>query len=207
MPRDMGYYIRILGVRDVAVPLEAFRQALESKSLSAKLSADEEEDSRWSQLIVEHVDGDTITSIERNPVVAGGLGADELSEFLDEVRDGQPASAANWLTEYLPRIEVIIALQILSGAHKGDGWKVVHTLQGVIWGIVGGILQADGEGFSNEEGYHILWQFSDTVKGPWNMAVLGDDGRWTKFRMDLGNHAQRTAFRAGKVPTGVKLIP
>jgi hypothetical protein len=56
------------------------------------------------------------------------------------------------------------------------GWDAIHLVQSLLWSAADGILQADGEGFSNLDGYHILWQFSDSVKGPWNMAVLNDDG-------------------------------
>ena len=59
--------------------------------------------------------------------------------------------------------------------------------------------QADGEGFTNEEGYHIVWQFSDSVSGPWKMGVL-QDGVWHHFTMDLGDPDHRAAFLEGSVP-------
>jgi hypothetical protein len=68
----------------------------------------------------------------------------------------------------------------------------------------GGIFQADGEGFSNEDGYHAVWQFSDRVSGPWWMGVLQDD-RWVHFEMELGDASQRAAFLRGEVPAGAKL--
>jgi hypothetical protein len=63
-------------------------------------------------------------------------------------------------------------------------------------------MQADGEGFTNEEGYHILWQFHDGVTGEWNMAVRNFFGQWTRFTMDLGDNLQRKEFLNGKVPKG-----
>ena len=60
-------------------------------------------------------------------------------------------------------------------------------------------MQADGEGFTNEEGYHIVWQFSDSVSGPWKMGVL-QDGVWRHFSMDLGDPDHRAAFLKGTVP-------
>ena len=56
-------------------------------------------------------------------------------------------------------MKVIYAFQLLSGTEVNDGWDGVHFLRGRIWRELGGILQADLEGFSNEDGYHILWQF------------------------------------------------
>jgi RNA polymerase sigma factor (sigma-70 family) len=59
------------------------------------------------------------------------------------------------------------------------------------------------QGFSNEDGYHILWQFSDSVDGEWWMGVL-QDGRWQHFQMDLGNRKQRESFFQGQIPDGTK---
>jgi hypothetical protein len=67
---------------------------------------------------------------------------------------------------------------------------------------VSGIFQADREGFSNEDRYHILWQFSDSTAGNWWMGVL-KDGSWVHFEMDLGNPQQWESFFAGELPAGV----
>jgi hypothetical protein len=56
------------------------------------------------------------------------------------------------------------------------------------------------EGFSNEKGHHVLWQFSEVVEGEWNVAVLDPDGKWVAFTMDLGNLEHRRAFLDGRVP-------
>jgi hypothetical protein len=67
---------------------------------------------------------------------------------------------------------------------------------------VGGIIQADSEGFSNEAGFQILWQFSRSAKGPWWMAVM-KNGEWVTFQMELGNRKHREAFCRGEVPQGI----
>lgn len=67
------------------------------------------------------------------------------------------------------------------------------------------IIQADLEGFTNEEGYHILWQFSDPVTGPWWMGVLKNNA-WVHFQMDLGNVSHREAFLRGEVPQRVDVV-
>jgi hypothetical protein len=85
------------------------------------------------------------------------------------VRDEKPASAARWLSEFLPRVRVIYALQLLSGTDVADGWTGVRTIQGRLRNKSGGILQADMEGFSNEDGYHILCNSSGITILP---------GRW-----------------------------
>jgi hypothetical protein len=116
----------------------------------------------------------------------------------------EPISAADWLRAYFPIVRTIYAFQVLNTIYSGNGWEVLGAAKNTIWAGAGGVIQADGEGFSNEEGYHILWQFSDDVSGDWWMAVL-EDGDWVPFQMDLGDPAHRSAFKAGRVPDGVQL--
>ena len=77
-----------------------------------------------------------------------------------------------------------------------EGSNALHALRSKLWERGDAIIQADGEGFTNEEGYHIVWQFSDSVSGPWNMGVL-QDGVWRHFSMDLGDPDHRAAFLKG----------
>jgi len=182
----MGYYIRVLGRRDVRLSIITLRACLPT-SPAVELKEESSDPSGWSQLILRHSDGTEIAVVERNPVILGELGAEEISEFVDEVQDAQPASASKWLAEYLPSIAVIYAFQLLRGTDIKGGWDAVHALQSCIWTQVGGILQADLEGFSNELGHHILWQFNEDVDGEWRMAVLDRDGKWVAFTMDLIN--------------------
>lgn len=194
----MGYYIRVLGKRLDNIPLERLRQVSQPAVLHSEVEGD-----AWEQLVLSHKSGQEIAIIEKNPVVEGQLGADELQEFMEEVADCKPESAARWLQQYLPSVKVIYAFQLLNGTDVEDGWTPLHSLYNTVWEHAGGILQSDGEGFSNDEGYTILWQFSDRVTGSWNMGVL-KDGRWLHFEMDLGNEQHRNAFLCGQVPDGAK---
>ena len=88
--------------------------------------------------------------------------------------------------------------------HREEGRaSALSVVRSAVWSAAPAILQADGEGFSNEDGYHILWQFSDSVSGKWWMGVL-ENGKWVHFQMDLGNPQHRSAFLAGEVPAAVK---
>jgi hypothetical protein len=87
----------------------------------------------------------------------------------------------------------------LQGNEFEGGSSALHALRSRLWERGDAILQADSEGFTNEEGYHIVWQFSDSVSGPWNMGVL-QDGVWRHFTMDLGDPDHRAAFFEGSVP-------
>jgi hypothetical protein len=200
----MGHYIRILSPRPARVAMSRLTEALEELGAPVALSGDSDE-TNWRQMILAHPEGEDIAVVECDLVEPGSLAAEEIAELLEEIADAQPASAVAWLQSYLPKVKAIYAIQVVAGAAKGEGWDIVDAVRQALSEQAGGIIQADNEGFSNEEGYHILWQFEEDVEGDWWMAVLRN-GKWVKFEMDLGDPDHRAAFLAGKVPAGVEII-
>lgn len=199
----MPYYVRVLTTSAACVPLSDLQSAIEKENLRAILSAEDETDEDWTQLTLQHTDGPNIALIERNLVAEESLAAEELAEFADEVAACKPANAARWLLDYFPRVKCIYAFQLLSGTDYQNGWDILDVVKTHIWCAAPAIVQADNEGFSNEQGYHILWQFYDSVDGTWWMAVL-KDGQWIPFQMDLGDRKQRKSFFQGRIPKGAK---
>lgn len=197
----MGYYIRILGLRDPDIHIDDLIQSLAANALSAKFEFDPTEDpGKWTMLDILNPHGEPIAQLERNTVIDGELGQEELDEFKEQIEDNKPASAVKWLTKYFDKVKVIYAFQMLNKAFEDENFEIISNIKAKIWSRTNGILQADNEGFSNEEGYHILWQFSDTVTGEWSCAVRNWLGKWDNFIMDLGDTAQRQEFQDGKVP-------
>jgi hypothetical protein len=201
----MGYRIRVLGTEPEQPSLSYLLNNLRESTSHAVLKIETGVDESWEQLLLAHPNGPEIALIECNLVTSNELGQEELEEFILEVAHYQPASAAQWLKVYLSRIKVIYALQLLSGTDVGYGWNAVHAVQGAIWRKSGGILQADSEGFTNEDGHHILWQFCTTATGKWNMAVLEQE-KWIAFEMDLADLDQRKAFMEGRVPPHAQVL-
>jgi hypothetical protein len=193
----MGHYVRVLSTSADCIPVSQLQSAI-----NGILIIEEGSDKDWEQITLSHLNGRAIASLERNVVQEGSLGAEELAEFAEEVVDCKPESAAEWLREYFQRVKCIYAFQVLSGTDEDGGWEILDAIRELIWSAAPAILQADHEGFSNEEGYHILWQFDDSVDGPWSMAVL-QAGQWKQFEMDLGDRKQRELFLQGQVPPNV----
>lgn len=202
----MPYYIRVFGEKDGIPSLDDMNAAVAASGADAEVTLETGSPEAWEQVILRHRGGVEIAVVERNPVIGGELGREELDEFIAEVGRCKPQSAAEWLRRQLLSTTVIYAFQLLSGTDVDKGWDAVHALQSAVWNACGGVLQADGEGFSNCEGYHILWQFSDNVSGKWQMAVLDEAGKWVPFAMELGDRNQRAYFLAGKVPKGAKRL-
>jgi len=198
----MSYYTRVLSQRADCPRFDQLVGALTERNPGAALSIEEGDADTWTSLLLAHADGTEIAVIERNPVAEGALGMEEVVEFIDEIADCKPNSAVPWLTSFLRSVKVIYAFQHLHGSNNTEGAGALRSISNFIWRRGDAILQADAEGFSNDEGYHILWQFSDHVSGPWWMAVRNGDG-WLSFQMDLANQAHRQAFMDGKIPDGV----
>lgn len=203
----MGYYIRVLGSQDPDIHIDELIQSLAADGLTAKFEFNPTEQAdKWTMLDILNADGEPLTQLERNPVIEGELGQEELDEFKEDIQDYKPASAVKWLTNYFDKVKVIYAFQMLNAAFEDDNFEIVSNIKAKIWNKTKGILQADNEGFSNEDGYHILWQFSDTVTGDWSCAVRNWLGKWDKFVMDLGDTTQRQEFQEGKVPKEAKRL-
>ncbi len=198
----MAYYVRVLSTSADCVPLTQLRASLVTNGFDAMLSGESDESGDWTEVVLSHANGREIAAIERNPVEQDSLGAEELSEFVEEVADCKPAEAAQWLLEYFKSVRCIYAFQVLSGTDHQNGWDILDAVKSCVWTFAPSILQADLEGFSNEEGFHILWQFAEGVDGPYSMAVLRD-GQWVTFQMQLSNYNHREAFFRGEVPAGV----
>jgi hypothetical protein len=197
----MGYYIRVLGVSDKNIHIDELIKGLTNDGLKAKFNLDQTESTdNWTILGITNTKGDELMQIERNPIIETELGYEELEEFREIIQDYKPISAVKWLQKYFDKIKVIYAFQLLNTAMDNDNFPIVNSIKTTIWNNIGGLLQADNEGFSNDEGYHILWQFEDDVKGEWSMAVKNILGNWTNFTMDLGDKKQREEFWEGKVP-------
>jgi hypothetical protein len=196
----MGYYIRVLSKSDECPSFHWLCEKLDK----ADLLLVEGIDDNWTELTLQS-EGTDIVLIDRVSTAPGTLGADEIEEFLEDLEQEDPQSAVEWLKGYLPNVKAIYTFQILDAIYERDGWNCFHKFRNALWNKTGGIIQADLEGFTNERGYHILWQFSESVTGDWWMAIL-ENGDWKNFQMDLGNPEHRKAFKQGKVPPGISTI-
>ena len=84
----MGYYTRILGTQDPDIHLDELLENLKADGLSAKLFITEgDSPDKWTLLEVANQNGDALSQIERNPVVDGELGQEELEEYREEMEE------------------------------------------------------------------------------------------------------------------------
>jgi hypothetical protein len=202
----LAYYTRVLSKDEEFPSFDELREWIETNHPEFKLAVEEGSEEEWETLLLAATDEVEVALLERNPVADGTVGQDVIADFLEELQDCKPESGVQWLEEYLDEVKTIYVFQHLQGADTEEGGNALHGLRSALWERGDAILQADNEGFTNEEGFHIVWQFSDSVSGPWNMGVL-DDGAWQHFKMDLGDPDHRAAFLEGEVPDDLTVIP
>jgi len=202
----MGYFIRVFGKKDPDIPISIINDNLKNSGFEVSITIDLGSNDSWEQITISDKGGSEIVQIERNTTYADSLGRNELIEFEEEIENCKPRSAVEWLKKFFKTVEVIYAFQIFDFSDYTRGWEIIGQTKNLLMNITQGIIQADYEGFSNEEGYHILWQFSDNVEGDWSMALLSPSDEWIKFKMDLGNKSHRAAFMDGKIPQGIDPI-
>lgn len=199
--------MRVFGVEAGAPKVSEIQDWAESAGGS--VGCDEEAVSNlWQTIEVVDENDDVVAVLTRDLVDTedqDSVGADDIKNFIENLDDASPRSAAEWVQRYLGRCTVVYCFQILNAINSANGWDVVRELMSALRDYCGGISHAEGEGFSNEEGYQITWEFMDETKGDWAMAVR-DGGQWLKFRMDLGDGSHRDAFKAGRCPEGAVLI-
>lgn len=201
----MPYYSRVLSKDDEFPSFEELAEFVRSEHPDFKLNIEEGTEEEWEILLLSSNDEIEVAMLERNPVMDGSMGQDQIADFLEDLVDCKPNSAVQWLEDYLLSVKTVYAFQHLQGAELVDGGNALHALRSLLWERGDAIIQADGEGFTNEEGFHIVWQFSDSVSGPWNMGVL-QDGAWHHFTMELGDPDHRAAFLKGTVPPDLTAV-
>ena len=201
----MSYYTRVLSKQSEFPSAQELAVVVRDGHPDYRLTIESGDEEEWESLLLSSVDEVEVAVLERNPVYDGSTGQDEIADFIEQLEDCKPESGARWLTEYLADVKTVYAFQHLQGADTEEGGNVLHALRSALWERGEAIIQADNEGFTNEEGFHIVWQFSDSVSGPWNMGVYRDD-IWHHFKMDLGDPDHRAAFLQGEVPDDLTAV-
>ena len=197
----MAYYTRVFSKDEEFPPFDELAQWIRAEHPGYKLTIEDGTEEEWETLLLSGNDEVEVALIERIPV----FDPEDVAEFIDDLEECKPESGVQWLTEYLGEVKTIYAFHHLQGSETEEGSNTLHALRSHLWERGDAIIQADGEGFTNEDGYHIVWQFSDSVSGPWNMGIF-QDGIWYHFKMDLGDPDHRAAFLNGEVPEDLSAI-
>jgi hypothetical protein len=197
---SLGYYVRIFSKsrrRLRLAELEATSACKDRILVVETGSADE-----WDQILVKMADGRNLCLIERDERDVSSLFSEEIDEFLVMLEGRSPAAGVEWARGYLRESMTIYAAQYFDAAFDvgPDEPDPADILLAIRDAVGGGIVQADGEGISNEQGYSVVLQFSEDATGSWSVALLNEDGTWRTGRIELGDPTHRAAFEDGRLP-------
>jgi hypothetical protein len=197
------YYLRLFTPEAGLVPVKHLRREIDD--VKVVLEDGSEED--WRSVVISSAEDEAICSIERAVLERDPIAAAEIEEFRDEVLlDAAPASGAAWVRRYLSSARAVYACQFLPAAFEPRHGDVPAGVLQALKHRLGGIVQADHEGFTNEDGYTVAWDFSDSASGTWQLAVLDERVGWVPFEMELSDPTGRTAFLEGRVPPGARRL-
>jgi hypothetical protein len=198
----MGYWMHVYSRSDEVMEVEEIRAHFEIEGLPVVVASDPGvRGAAWKGLLLTHPDKYPITQISLR---TGRTLARSLKEEIESVRSALPACNAEWLEGFLREVKAVYAFQILSGADVGDGWRFVHSLMDELIMSYDSILHAEMEGYYHG-GLLLTDEFSTGASGEQWMGL--HDARTDDFRqfpIELSDPAHREAFRAGRVPKGVK---
>ena len=162
----MSYYTRVLSKDEEFPPFDELALWIRAEHPDYKLSLEDGTEEEWESLLLSGNDDVEVALLERYPVADGSVGQDEISDLLEDLYDVKPDSGVAWLKEFLEEVKTLYAFQHLQGSETVDGSNALHAHRAQLCERGDAIIQADNEGFTNEEGFHIVWQFSDSVSGP-----------------------------------------
>jgi hypothetical protein len=219
----MPYRMYVLTTVERSVPVAELRAMLKKEGVAAHLRCGKEK-TAWQTVVLCHADVRTDEIADIHRWTRGNSPADGLIRgFLEDLPSTEPASAVPYLAVMLPRIRVVYCFEIRNGTDREPGWQALRALFHGLHQLGDALLYCELEGFSNDTGHHITWEFTDNARGVWHMALVDQEAMaeaddqdseeddkeeelwcWTEFEMDLGNPEHRAAFRAGKVPPGVE---
>ena len=143
----MGYYIRVLGLDTRSFTTEDLDEIkgiiMKNEGIDFDYQINgQNEDGSLKGFIIKNMKGEDIAdvSIDRKQ---GNLLDEEIEEFKEDIKEYVSQKNYEWLGNYLDKVEIIYAFQVLNKGFEPKNWDIIYALHNTIWNGVGGIWQAD----------------------------------------------------------------
>ena len=203
----MAYSLRILGKVNPVITVNDIHEKLAEENLQADFHIQQGTADNWTQIIFRSIKGTDLVLIEKTDIEPGARGEEQMQAFKDAVYGDKPDNAAAWLINYFDQIKVVYTLEMVSPEITEENyWDIVTELKMLFWDNTHGIFLGDHDGFSNEDGFLILWHFDENASGSRYVGTLDENGEWVNYEIDLANEQQREQFLAGKLPENLERL-
>jgi hypothetical protein len=136
---------------------------------------------------IEIYDGHDIllATLEYAAVNPESSGAVTLKELDRTIQNKLPVNARHWLISYFTTVKAIYTFNLFPDRMNKNSWLILGGIQNFLKDSLGGIIQADNEGYYNEAGLYILWQMYEGATGNATAASLDDKGQWIPYSYSL----------------------
>ncbi len=190
----MSYYVRLLTPAEKTVPFNEIKE----QGSTIKLVAGYED--KWDKIEIFEPADSLIAVLERQPLSDNIDAKVVLSRLKSALAGSYPASAREWLIRYLSNVKTIYSFQLFTENITKNGWPVMGRVQNLLKDTLTGIVQADNEGFYNEDGDYILWQMYEGAAGTIPAATLNEKGEWIPYQLRLDDTRAVEQFKQGFLP-------
>ncbi len=197
------------GRTNIPVSVDQIADWLQAALIDGEIESDvETSPGSWTSLTLNLASGDPVVEIERYSAKDGTLEdkvQDTVRQLLDHKNPVKPTSAVKWLCQYMSQVKVLYEFRPLKANQTDQGWKLFYEVWTNLRQTLQGIVHLDEEGFTNEDGAQITWEYPGEETGDLKVAVLNETGEgWIEYTIDLANREQVELFMAGKVPDKTK---
>ena len=190
----MSYNVRLLTTSTKVIPFAKLMLDVESVRLVSGM------DTSWERIEIFNSEGNLISILERISVSPGSPAETKLAELKWSAERSYPVNAREWIIQFLSKTKTIYNFQLLTDNITKDSWPVLGRAQNLLKDALTCIIQADNEGYYNENGDYILWQMYQDAAGKIPAAVLNENGEWIKFELRLNDEKAVEQFKQGTIP-------
>ena len=190
----MSYHVRLLVKLDKVIPFSEIK--IQGKWITL-ISGTE---TLWDRIEIREPQENLICTLDRHYIAPGRLNETAIPALKESIQGSYPLNAREWIRDYFSEIKTIYTFQVFPDNITDKGWQVLGRIQSLLHDWLVGIIQADNEGFYNENGDYILWQMYPDASGSIQAAVLDEKGRWISYRLKLNNAQAVARFKEGLPP-------
>ncbi|MBN1190215.1 MAG: hypothetical protein JXA46_10715 [Dehalococcoidales bacterium] len=191
----MSYCVRLLTPSEKILSFRDIREQADTVELVSGT------ENTWETITISQPDGSPIALLERYSLSSGGEAEKELMMVKDSLHGRYPENARAWLEKYISGTRSIYTFRLQAENIDRTGWPVLGRIQNLLKDNLGGIIQADREGFYNEAGDYVLWQMYEGAAGTIPAAVLNERGEWTAYQLKLNDTRAVEQFKQGLPPS------
>ncbi|MGM0418882.1 MAG: hypothetical protein ACQEQS_09185 [Thermodesulfobacteriota bacterium] len=201
----MPFFIRLFSIYDKLLSIETLSFLTETDPLFEDIDFEKEVTSTHNQFIIKKKGLEAALIIENLPAKK-----DEdkfkLDNIIEYACEKKPLKSAKWVKKYLKKTSVLYEFIPLADLETEEDWEIFSLLYIEAWAYLRGIFQIKNEGFTNESGDIIFWDFPYDATGSRTAALRTFTGRWKTFELDIEDNSQKNKFLKGKIPEKSKII-